>query len=66
MGTLCMGMMHVMAAQCDDFLVTMYSRFVIFVAVVPQKSFHQPRFGVMRIYVEDSIEKNFGDFPSFL
>jgi hypothetical protein len=65
MGPLCVGMMDVVTAQRDDFLVAMDRRFIIFMAMMPQKTLHKPRLGMVRINVENSIEKNLGDLPSF-
>jgi hypothetical protein len=65
MSALCMGVMHIVAAQRDHFFVAMDRGFVVFVAVVAEKTLHQPCLGVMGINVQNSVEKNLGHLPTF-
>jgi hypothetical protein len=58
-------MVEVMPAERYDFFVTANSEFIIFVTVVSEKAFHEPGLGVVRIYVEDSVEEYLGDLPPF-
>jgi hypothetical protein len=65
MSALCVGVVHIVAAQRDHFFVAMNRRFVVFVAVVTEETLHQPRLGVMGINVQYSVEKNLGHLPAF-
>jgi hypothetical protein len=59
-------MCEIVPAECDDLSIAFHSGKVIFVTVVTKESLHEPCFGMTRIYVENPIEKNLGDVPSFL
>ena len=59
------GMTQIMSAKADDFSIAADGFMLVQVTVVKQVSLHEPRFRVARIYVENSIEKDLGDLPSF-
>ncbi len=65
MGPLCVGMLNIVATERDDFFVTMHRRFVIFVAVVAEKTLHEPCFCVVGIHIQNSLEENFRYLPTF-
>ncbi len=60
-----MWMHGIWAAKNDDFAVTVNSGPVIFATVVPEMTLHQPCLGIVWIDVQDTIDKDLGDFPSF-
>ncbi len=55
-----------MTAKIDDFSITIDSSLFIFSTVMTEVALHQPGLGVVRIYLQDSIEEDFGDIPPFL
>jgi len=59
------GMREIVPAECNDLSIAFHGGQVVFVAVVAQESFHEPRFSMVGIYVENPIEKNLGNVPSF-
>ena len=59
-------MCEIVPAECDDLSIALHSRQVVFVAVVAQEPLHEPGLGVVGIHVENSVEKNLGNVPSFL
>lgn len=61
-----MRMCEIMPAECDDLSIAFHRRKIILVAVVTEKPLHEPRFSVSGIHVENPVEKNLGDVPSFL
>jgi hypothetical protein len=61
-----MRMRKIVSAERDDLSIAFHGGKTIFVTVVTKESLHEPCFGVTRIYVENPIEKNLGDVPSFL
>ena len=65
MRPLCVGMCEIVSAECDDLSVAFHGGQIVFVTVVAQESLHEPRFSVMRIDVENPIEKDLGNVPAF-
>jgi len=65
MSSLCVWMVKIMSAKCNDFLVTTNGEFVILVAMMSQESLHEPRLCVVRINVEYSVKKNLCNLPTF-
>ena len=61
-----MRMRKIVSAERDDLSIAFHGGKIIFVTVVTKESLHEPCFGVTRIYVENPIEKDLGDVPSFL
>lgn len=59
-------MRNISTTKVDDFSIAMNRGVIILSAVLPEESLHQPRFGELRRNIENSIEKDFRDFPSFL
>ncbi len=66
MSSLRVRMMNVVTAESDDFLIAMNCRLVVLMTVVTEQSFHEPRFSMVGIYIENSLEKNFRYLPTFL
>jgi hypothetical protein len=62
----CVRMLEVVATQVDHFSIASNRSLFILVAVISKKALHQPCLGVMRIDLDNSIEKNLGNVPSFL
>ena len=60
-----MGMVQVVSTKCDYLAIAADGFLLVNSTVVPYMSLHQPRLGVVRVNLEDSIEKNLCDFPSF-
>jgi hypothetical protein len=59
--------MHiVMTTKIDDFAITIDSRLLILSTVLTEVSLHQPGFCVPWIYLQNLVEKDFGNIPSFL
>lgn len=58
-------MIQIVSAKRDHFAIAPDSFLLIHCTVVPQMTFHQPCLGVARVDVEDSIQKNLCDLPSF-
>jgi hypothetical protein len=50
----------------DDFAVTANRFVLVFVAMMAQVTLHQPRFSVVGIDVENSIEEDLGYLPTLL
>lgn len=59
-------MSEVVTTKCDDLAVAFDRRKAVIVAVLAKKTLHQPRLGMARIDVQDSVEKDLGNVPSFL
>jgi len=59
-------MYRIMAAKSDDFAITIDGGLLIISTVLAEVSLHQPGFGVVRIYLQDSVEEDLGNIPSFL
>lgn len=62
---LSVGMIQVVGAKCDDFAIAANGLPLVLVTVVMQKALHQPRFSVVWVDIENSIEKDLGYFPAF-
>jgi hypothetical protein len=58
-------MTRIRSAKSDDFSVTVNGGLLIFTTVMSKMSFHEPRLGVTRIDVENAVDKNFCDLPTF-
>jgi hypothetical protein len=59
--------MHlVMTAKIDDFAITIDSRLLILSTVLTEVPLHQPGFCVLWIYLQNLVEKDLGNIPSFL
>ena len=58
-------MHRIWATKNDDFAVTVDGGLVIFATVVTEVTLHQPCLGIVWIDVQDTIDKDLGDFPSF-
>ena len=56
----------VMTAKIDDFAITIDSRLLILSTVMTEVSLHQPGFCVLGIYLQNLVEKDLGNIPSFL
>ena len=65
MRPLCVGMGEIVSAECDDLSVAFDGGQIVFVTVVAHESLHEPRFSVVRIDVENPIEKDLGNVPAF-
>ena len=61
-----MWMRKIVSTECDDLSIAFHGGKIIFVTVVAEESLHEPRFSMMRIHVENSIEKDLGDLPPLL
>ena len=59
-------MYRIMTAKSDDFAITIDGGLLIFSTVLTEVTLHQPRFSVAGIYLQDSIEEDFSNIPSFL
>lgn len=57
-------MIQVVRAKCNDFAIASNRFMLVFVTVVAQMTFHQPRLGVVRIDLENSIQKDLGYLPA--
>jgi len=55
----------VMTAKSDDFAITIDRRLLIFSTMLTEVSLHQPGFCVVWIYLQDLVEEDLGDIPSF-
>ena len=64
-GPLSMWMHRILAAKIDDFAVTVNSSLLIFTAMMSEVTLHQPCLGMMWIDFQNSIDKDFGNFPPF-
>ena len=53
------------ATKVNDFSVAVDGSLLIFTTVVSEMPFHQPRLGVMRIDIQNTVEKYLGNFPTF-
>ena len=59
--------MHlVMTAKIDDFAIAIDSRLLIFSTVLTEVPLHQPGFRVLWIYLQNLVEKDLSNIPSFL
>jgi hypothetical protein len=59
--------MHlVMPAKIDDFAITIDSRLLILSTVMAEMPLHQPGFCVVWVYLQDFVEEDLGNIPSFL
>jgi len=56
---------RVIAAKIDHFSKTIDRSSFILTTVMPQMTFHQPRFGVLGIDFQNTIEKNLRNIPAF-
>jgi hypothetical protein len=56
---------RIRTTNIDDFAVTVNGRLLIFTTVMSEMTFHQPCLGMMRINLENTINEDLGDFPSF-
>jgi hypothetical protein len=59
-------MRGVESAQSNDFSIRQNGGLGIILAVLLEKTFHEPGFCVARIDLENSIEENLCDLPSFV
>ena len=59
-------MCEIVPAECDDLSVAFHGGQIVFVTVVAQESLHEPRFSVVRVDVENPIEKDLGNVPAVL
>jgi len=55
----------VMTAKIDDFAITIDSRLLILSTVMTEVPLHQPGFCVLGIYLQNLVEKDLGNIPSF-
>lgn len=62
---LCMWVTRILATKVDDFAVAVDRSLFIFAAVMPQMTLHEPRFGMMGINLQNTIDENLRNFPSF-
>jgi hypothetical protein len=59
--------MHfVMTAKSDDFSITIDRRLLIFSTMLTEMPLHQPGFCVVWIYLQNLVEEDLGNIPSFL
>lgn len=58
-------MIQIVSTKCDHSAIAPDGFLLVHCTVVPQMTLHQPCLGVARIYVENSIQKNLCDLPSF-
>jgi len=61
-----MWMHRILTAKIDDFAVTVNCSLLIFTAMMSEMALHQPRFRMVCINLQDSVNKYLGNFPSFL
>jgi hypothetical protein len=60
-----MGMYGIWAAKSDDFAITVHRGSLIFATMMSDMTLHQPRLGMLRINLQDTIDKDFRNFPPF-
>ena len=60
-----MGMTRIATAKVDDFAIAVDSGLFIFSTVMSEMTLHQPRFSVVWIDLQNTIDKYLCDFPSF-
>jgi hypothetical protein len=58
-------MRRIRAAKIDDFTVTVDRGLFIFTAVMSEVTLHQPRLGTVWINLQDTVNENLGNFPTF-
>jgi hypothetical protein len=58
-------MYRIMTAKSDDFAITIDGSLLIFSTVLTEVPLHQPCFCVASIYLQDSIEEDLRNIPSF-
>ena len=58
-------MHRVMTAKSDDFAITIDCSLLIFSTVMTEVPLHQPGFCVAWVYLQDSVEEDLGNIPSF-
>ena len=56
---------QVVSTKCDHLAIAPNGFLLVHCAVMPNMTLHQPRLGVVWIDVEDSIQKDLRDLPSF-
>ena len=61
-----MGMARIVTAKSDHFAIASNGLVLVMVAVMTQVPLHEPRLCMVRIYGEDSVEKNLRYVPTFL
>jgi hypothetical protein len=64
-GTFGVWMFQVVAAECDDMAVAADRRFLILMAMLFDVTFHQPCLGKVGIDLENSVQKDLCNVPSF-
>jgi hypothetical protein len=58
-------MAGIRTTKVDHFAVTVDCGSLIFTTVVSEMTFHQPCLGVMRIYIQNAVNEDLRNFPSF-
>ena len=61
-----MRVSRIRTAESDDFAIANDRSFFILSAVLTQVTLHQPGFRVVRIDVQNAIEEDLGNAPTFL
>lgn len=56
---------RVRTAKVDYFAIAIDGGLIILATVMAEVTFHQPRLCMMRINLQNTIDKDFGDLPSF-
>ena len=60
-----MWMYGIWAAKSDDFAITVDRSSFIFSTMMSDVTLHQPRLGMVRINLQDTIDKDLRNFPPF-
>jgi hypothetical protein len=60
-----MWMHRIWAAKIDDFAVTVDCSLFIFTTVMSEVALHQPRLGMVWIDLQNTVDKDLGNFPPF-
>jgi hypothetical protein len=60
-----MWMHRIWATKIDDFAVTVDRSLFIFTTVMSEVALHQPRLGMVWINLQNTVDKDFGNFPPF-
>lgn len=58
-------MIRIVSAKGDHFSIAPDRFLFVDATVMPKMTFHEPRLGMSWIDLEDTIEKDLGDLPSF-
>jgi len=60
-----MWMHRIWAAKIDDFAVAVDRSLFIFTTVMSEVALHQPRLGMVWINLQNTVDKDLGNFPPF-